>query len=366
VQLDWEYATKTQPPSPSLRNSALPTVTLSSRGASLGSVCREIATQASISIVFPQSFDTEKYTGDLSGSADALLDAIARRSELRFTLQNGVGLIGKPLPEDRSIAVFRLWLPDPEKTIQPLLTDGGKITISGGWVFVSDRSENVFRLMSAIQGIQTRAYAVQVLEVYTDETFNAGATLSNSRSDYLWSNDLGFSAQLQASAENEGSYIGSSWTGIVSEGQKFQFFQGSSENRNQTIVTKDSQVLTNVNVVQTGWHFSIDVSDGTSLGEISADATDQPQYTVPFSTPGPGLYLVNSSRMEVDSRTLGFPTSQLSRGTYIRHIWLRYKPLGTLLNLPPGVKSALEDVGDPEPVSGVVPRLGVKPAPLPH
>lgn len=306
--------------------------------APLGVVLREIARQASISIVYPEAFESQEYTGSLTGPADALLDAIARRSELRFSLNNGVGYIGKPLPEDRSVGVLRSWMPDTDKLISPLLSEGGKVTTGGGFSFISDRSETVYRIISAFAQARPRIYCVQVLELFTSDTFDASLSITSGSNPDVFAirtKDEGFFAEISASVKSSGAYLGRSWTGLITEGRVFKFSQGAAEKRTESVFQTSTPVIQNETFVSTGWHFDIEINSGAASGSIYQDATDQQQYSIPFQTSRPGLFLVNSAQLNTIDRQAGLPQSFARSGAFNRHLWLRYAIAGSLIDSPP-------------------------------
>ena len=334
--LEWEYTIKSAGADTSIKSTSLPVVTLVADGASLGFVIRQIAKQAQICVIYPEAFDDLKYSGNINGPADAILDAIARRNDLRFSLSNGVGYIGKPLPEDRAVIAFRSWLPDPTDFIQPLLSDGGKVTSSGGWVFVADRAEVIYRLTSTIADSKPRIYAVQVLEIFTSDSYDysssAGNYLAQGRLEY--SPEVGFAALIKASASNSGAFIGRSWTGLVTEGKTFKFLQGSAERRTESVFQSSTPVIQNESFVTTGWHFEIQINAGSSSGEVYQDATDSQQYRLPFATANPGLFLINSAQLTSIDKSVGLPSSYARQSKLRRNLWLRYHLVGDLINKP--------------------------------
>ena len=123
----------------------------------------------------------------MHGAGDALLDAIVRRAGLRFSPNNSVGYIGKPLPEDRSVGVLHSWFPETEKLITTLLSEGGKVTSAGGYAFISDRSETVYRVISALSDAKPKLYCVQVLEIYTADNFDSSLTATSSSTPMAFS-----------------------------------------------------------------------------------------------------------------------------------------------------------------------------------
>ena len=303
----------------------------------MGVVLREIAKQSAISIIFPEAYETQTYTGLLAGPADALLDAIARLNDLRFSLNNGVGYIGKPLPEDRSVGVLRTWFSDTAKLIEPLLSEGGKVTSSGGYTFISDRSETVYRILSAFSDAKPKIYCVQVLEIYTSEAFDSSLSVTNGTIPNqltLRSASSGFDAQVTASISDRGAYLGRTWTGLVTEGKVFKFSQGTAEKRTESLFQQSTPIIQNETFVSTGWHFEIEINSGAASGQIFNDATDQPQYSVPYQTSSSGLFLLNSAHLDTIDRQAGLPQSFARSGSFHRHIWLRYALAGTLIDSP--------------------------------
>lgn len=292
--------------------------------------------QSGVTVVYPDDFERLTFTGELHGPAESILDAVARQHELRFALNNGVGLIGKPLPDDRQVAAIRTWIPDPAKTVNPLLSEGGKCTESGGWLFIADRSENVSKVLRALTDLRPKTYLVQVIELFQSDSFDAGLTLSTSLSAPGWSSPFDhFNATVQASMEDRGSYLGRTWLGFVSEGKAFQFFQGTREKRSTTtVLPQNPQLLQSENYFQVGWKFDVTVVDGLASGEVRYDAEGQ-QYTVPFSVPNPGLYLINTADVATRDASLGIPSTAWSSSRLRRSIWLRYFTPNELLTFPP-------------------------------
>ena len=333
-RLEWAYATAPEVPGEPVKAGALPRVQLRTERAHLGAVIRDIARQAGITAIYPASFDDMDFTGEIDGPGDAVLDALARRADLRFQLNAGVGLIGKPVPGDRSVAVLRVPFPDASKVIQPLLSEGAKVSETSGWIFVTDRAEILQKIVAAVQSMRPRSYAVQLLEVYVLDGFNA--SLTSALTLELKGTTLTglLDSQVSAALLDEGAYLGRTWTGVISEGKKFAFFVGGSENRTQTLAN-DHVLATNTLVVQTGWHFEVSEYDRGLEGSVFQDGTDATQYRVDFSLPSPGLYLVHASDLAQRHVGWGFPSLFHTTSRTKRYVWVRYQPLGTLLDLPP-------------------------------
>ncbi|HEX2657218.1 MAG TPA: hypothetical protein VHU40_03055 [Polyangia bacterium] len=352
-----------------MKAAALPHVQLRASKAFLGAVVRDIARQAKITVIYPVAFDSTEYTGDLAGAADAILDALARRSDLRFQFSDGVGLIGKPVPGDRAVAVLRVPFADAARVVQPLLSEGSRVTESSGWLFMTDRTEVLQKVVAAIHDMRLRSYAVQLLELFTTDGF--AADIAGSAKLNLSGHSLSsiFDSQVSASLLDQGAYLGRTWTAVVSEGDKNQFFVGGSERRDST-TANDKFLSTSTNVVQTGWHWDFTVQEGRLLGSISYDATDAMQYRVDTALPSPGLFLVHSSDVSEKAAGWGFPRLFSRSSRTKRWIWVRFSPLGNLLQAPPrdGVDSPAmltRPVGPPLLSTGTSAPRPIGPAPVP-
>jgi hypothetical protein len=333
-RLEWDYAVATATADRKSTAKPLPSVELRAEEASLGAVVRDIAVQAGVTVVYPDEFEHLTFTGELHDPAESILDAVARQHELRFALNNGVGLIGKPLPDDRQVAAIRTWIPEPAKTVNPLLSEGGKCTESGGWLFVADRAENVSKVLRAVGELRPKSYLVQILETYQSDSFDVGVTVSTSLLTG-WANPFDrFNSTVQASLESRGAYLGRTWLGFVSEGRVFAFFQGIREKRTTTtILPQNPQLLQSEDFLQVGWKFDITVVDGLATGAVRYDAEGQ-QYTVPFSVPNPGLYLINSAAITTRDASIGVPATAWTSSRLHRSIWLRYFTPADLLTYP--------------------------------
>ena len=317
---------------------ALPNVQLRVERAQLGAVVREISRQSGTTVIYPENYDAKEISGVFNGPADSILDALARREDLRFQLTNGVGIIGKPLPDDRTIAAIRVSFDEPATIIQPLLSDGGKVSYAGGVVLISDRSETVQRVVAALQTVKPRLYVVQLLEIFTTHGFNVSASIQAKGSALAPPVTDVFNAQISAALDYNDAFLGRTWTSVISDGRIYKNFLGGTETR-QTSVTGDRFVTNSISTIQTGWHLEAQILDNRVFGVVYQDATEDTNYRIEFSAPRPGLYLVHASDISSRGLKLGFPSTNIKSNHLKRYIWIRYLALGTLAQSPPALGS---------------------------
>lgn len=286
--------------------------------------------QAGISLIFPQDWTERKYSGNLNGPADVILDGLARLHESRFSYQAGVGFIGKPIPDDRSIAVLQSTFPDPEKVIQPLLSDTGKVTSATGWVFISDRSEIIQRVSRSLKKVIPKTYVVQMLETLVDNSLNARLFVAPSNTLKGYATTDVFNRVIDASIADQGAFIGRSWLAVVGEGRPYEQFLGQTEQRNKSTITTDNQVVTDTQYIQTGFKLTYSIASSILTVKITQDSTDDLQYTVETELPRPGLYLIHQSHIKSQKGVFGFPENMHASRTLRRYVWIKYSEIGTL------------------------------------
>lgn len=340
-RLEWAYSIGPDYSSDVSKSGIIPSVHLRVVRAQLGAVIREISSQSALTVIYPENYDAKEISGNFDGPADSILDALARREDLRFQLTNGVGIIGKPLPDDRTIAAIRVTFEDPVPSIQPLLSDGGKVSYAAGVVLISDRSETVQRVVAALQAIKPRLYVVQLLEIFTNQGFNVSASIEGRGSAFAPPLNDVFNSQVSAALDYNDSFLGRTWTSVISDGKIYKNFLGGTETR-KTSTVGDRFVTDVTTTVQTGWHLDAQILDNRVSGFIYQDASDDINYRIEFSVPRPGLYLVHSSDISSRGLKLGFPSSSVRNAHLKRYIWIRYLPLG-------GIKQAPPEVGSNEP-----------------
>lgn len=329
-RLDFFYSVAAAKKTDATTLEALPIVEVASDGAMLGAVVRDLALQAGISLIYPQDWETTPYTGNLRGSADVVLDSLSRLHDVRFTVQGGVGFIGKPLPDDRTIGVVQTTLSEPERVLQPLMSETGKITSSGGWIFLSDRAEIVMRVLSAMKKVIPRTYCVQLLETLVDQNQFAGLTVQLSPTITAYRTLSLYDRIVDASLSDSGAFLGRSWLGVVGEGREYKQFSGQTESREKVILTADNQVIKDSTAIQTGFRLNYHIASGILTASISQDSSEDLNYAIETELPRPGLYLVHASVVKAETRTFGVPASSYRFRDLRRYIWIRYAEMGSL------------------------------------
>jgi hypothetical protein len=280
--------------------------------------------QVGISVVYPESLDGVHYTGSLSGPVDTILDMIARRHDLRVNITNNVAFIGRSLPEDRSIASVRTWLPEADKVVQPLLSESGHVSFSSSYLFITDRAENISKVLNAVS-VNPSQFAVQVLEVYIDNNFQSSFSIANGLDNSKgWSISSNLENLLSLSLSDSGVYVGRSQFVVAVEGSKVDTFIGTSEQISTvTAIPNNSSVFSTSSTNQVGWRFQFIINAGVLSGSVSNN-NGSDQYSFPFSLVSPGTYLVSSSFVRSTDRHWGLPSSGFSSDLLRRAIWLRY------------------------------------------
>jgi len=329
-RIDFYYAVSTAPPEKTQQVERLPMVELAATDAELGAVVRELAKQAGITVVYPQQWQDMKWTGEIKGACDVVLDALARSYALRFTWSSGIGFIGTPIAEDRTIGVVQSSLTDPERVLQPLLSETGKVTSGLGWIFLADRNENVLRVITALKQMKQKFYVVQLLETLVDDNQSASLSVQQSNTLEKYLNTNLYDRQIEASLTDSGAFLGRTWLTVIGEGREFSNFLGQTELREKVIITADNQIIRENVYVQTGLKITYKIQGGSCQFTLMQDSTDNSQYSTQGELPQPGLFLVHTSAIKSEYRQAGWPQSSYRHRNAMRYVWIRYNILGQM------------------------------------
>lgn len=168
--LDQYSFERTPEKSPELKSVNTEKVTVRFDGLTMRDAMALLTDETGVSIVWAQNLDSSTLYGSYFGeSLVVVLESVARRVNAQVSELNGIFYIGESNSSDMVTAVVRMIPTDKtelESALQRSLSDKGRVVVVGGSIYISDKYENVRKLLSDLEKLRQHAEHAYIAEVF--------------------------------------------------------------------------------------------------------------------------------------------------------------------------------------------------------